>query len=159
MSSAVEAAIPCSKVVDIAAAGQEEAAKERALAAVEHGNGDCAEAATNGKKCAEAASHCRKAEEDDDEEDGEKVPEHIDLGPILSIKDQLEKDKVCTRHRLNCFFADAAVSPSIDASTSSSFLSQDDESLRRWKEQLLGSVDLNSVGGKPKPLQTQVQFP
>lgn len=25
---------------------------------------------------------------------------------------------------------------------------QDDESLRRWKEQLLGSVDLNSVGGK-----------
>jgi hypothetical protein len=27
---------------------------------------------------------------------------------------------------------------------------QDDESLRRWKEQLLGSVDLNSVGGKPK---------
>jgi RHO protein GDP dissociation inhibitor len=25
---------------------------------------------------------------------------------------------------------------------------KDDESLRRWKEQLLGSVDLNSVGGK-----------
>lgn len=25
---------------------------------------------------------------------------------------------------------------------------QDDESLRRWKEQLLGSVDFNSVGGK-----------
>ena len=24
---------------------------------------------------------------------------------------------------------------------------QDDESLRRWKEQLLGSVDLNNVGG------------
>jgi len=28
------------------------------------------------------------------------------------------------------------------------FHSQDDESLRRWKEQLLGSVDFNSVGGK-----------
>jgi hypothetical protein len=25
---------------------------------------------------------------------------------------------------------------------------KDDESLRRWKEQLLGSVDLNSMGGK-----------
>lgn len=25
---------------------------------------------------------------------------------------------------------------------------QDDESLRRWKEQLLGSVDFESVGGK-----------
>lgn len=28
---------------------------------------------------------------------------------------------------------------------------QDDESLRRWKEQLLGSVDLNSVGGNHFP--------
>jgi hypothetical protein len=27
---------------------------------------------------------------------------------------------------------------------------QDDESLRRWKEQLLGGVDLNSVGGKTR---------
>lgn len=26
---------------------------------------------------------------------------------------------------------------------------QDDESLRRWKEQLLGIVDLEEVGGKP----------
>jgi hypothetical protein len=24
---------------------------------------------------------------------------------------------------------------------------QDDESLRKWKEQLLGSVDLNTIGG------------
>jgi hypothetical protein len=24
---------------------------------------------------------------------------------------------------------------------------QDDESLRKWKEQLLGSVDLNNIGG------------
>ncbi|VAI48777.1 unnamed protein product [Triticum turgidum subsp. durum] len=57
---------------------------------------------------------------EEEDEDGEKVPEHIDLGPILSIKDQLEKDK-------------------------------DDESLRRWKEQLLGSVDLNSVGETLEP--------
>lgn len=27
------------------------------------------------------------------------------------------------------------------------FFVQDDESLRKWKEQLLGSLDLNSVGG------------
>ncbi|KAJ6843587.1 rho GDP-dissociation inhibitor 1 [Iris pallida] len=44
----------------------------------------------------------------------------IDLGPQVSLKDQLEKDK-------------------------------DDESLRRWKEQLLGSVDLNSVGENLEP--------
>lgn len=114
MSSAVEAAISCSKAVDIAAAGPEEVVAE-------HGSGDCADVAA-GKKCAEAAPpHCRKdVEEEDEDEDGEKVPEHIDLGPILSIKDQLEKDK-------------------------------DDESLRRWKEQLLGSVDLNSVGETLEP--------
>uniref|UniRef100_A0ACD5ZI72 Uncharacterized protein n=1 Tax=Avena sativa TaxID=4498 RepID=A0ACD5ZI72_AVESA len=119
MSSAVEAAISCPKVVDIAAPGPEDAAKERVV--VENGSGDCADAATNGKKCVEAAAaHCRKEDEEDEDEDGEKVPEHIDLGPILSIKDQLEKDK-------------------------------DDESLRRWKEQLLGSVDLNSVGETLEP--------
>ncbi|XP_047082401.1 rho GDP-dissociation inhibitor 1-like [Lolium rigidum] len=118
MSSAVEVAISCSKTVDIAPAAPEEV-KDRAVV-LEHGNGDCAAAATNGKKCAEAAPHCRKAEEEEEDEDGEKVPEHIDLGPILSIKDQLEKDK-------------------------------DDESLRRWKEQLLGSVDLNSVGETLEP--------
>lgn len=107
MSSAVEAAISCSKVVDM----PDEVAKERVLA-VEHGNGDCADNAAGEKKCVE--------EDEDDDEDGGKVPEHIDLGPILSIKDQLEKDK-------------------------------DDESLRRWKEQLLGSVDLNSVGETLEP--------
>ncbi|CAM0944504.1 unnamed protein product [Alopecurus aequalis] len=109
MSSAVEAAISCSKAVDIA----------EEVVVAEHGNGGCADA-TAGKKCGEAAPHCRKVDEDDEDEDGDKVPEHIDLGPILSIKDQLEKDK-------------------------------DDESLRRWKEQLLGSVDLNSVGETLEP--------
>ncbi|KAJ6852356.1 rho GDP-dissociation inhibitor 1 [Iris pallida] len=52
----------------------------------------------------------------DEEEEGK----FIDLGPQVSLKDQLEKDK-------------------------------DDESLRRWKEQLLGSVDLNSVGENLEP--------
>jgi Rho GDP-dissociation inhibitor len=102
MSSAVEA-ISCSKAVDIAATVPEETAKERLVVAAEHGNGDCAGAATtNGKKCVEAAPKCRKEDEDDDEEDGEKVPEHIDLGPILSIKDQLEKDKVCILNSSRC---------------------------------------------------------
>ncbi|XP_021988933.1 rho GDP-dissociation inhibitor 1-like [Helianthus annuus] len=39
---------------------------------------------------------------------------HIELGPKMSIREHLEKDK-------------------------------DDESLRRWKEQLLGGVDVNEV--------------
>ncbi|CAN6170130.1 unnamed protein product, partial [Urochloa humidicola] len=44
----------------------------------------------------------------------------IELGPRVSIKEQLDKDK-------------------------------DDESLRRWKKQLLGSVDLSSVGETLEP--------
>jgi Rho GDP-dissociation inhibitor len=170
MSSAVEVAISCSKTVDIAAAAPEEAAKDRAVVP-EHGNGDCAAAAaTNGKKCAEAAAaHCRKAEEEEDDEDGEKVPEHIDLGPILSIKDQLEKDKVLPRFATyrtrillsSCYSCNRIYCRgcrSIDECVVRVLDSQDDESLRRWKEQLLGSVDLNSVGGKPLQPRTQLQF-
>jgi Rho GDP-dissociation inhibitor len=49
----------------------------------------------------DAPSHCRK-EADEDEED-----EVIDLGPRVSIKDQLEKDKVvrpflCSRMSISC---------------------------------------------------------
>uniref|UniRef100_A0A0E0K4I1 Rho GDP-dissociation inhibitor 1 n=1 Tax=Oryza punctata TaxID=4537 RepID=A0A0E0K4I1_ORYPU len=118
MSSAVDA-LSCSK--GIAAPPPEEATKERVAVVtknggVEHGG----DAATNGKQCGEAP-HCRKENNDEEEEDDEeKVPKAIDLGPRVSIKDQLEKDK-------------------------------DDESLRRWKEQLLGSVDLNSVGETLEP--------
>ncbi|RCV08082.1 hypothetical protein SETIT_1G298000v2 [Setaria italica] len=113
MSSAVEA-ISCSKV-DVPAAPEPEAAAAAAVAAVKNAaapseNGDAA----NGK-CGEATPHCH-----DDEEEEEEAPKVIDLGPRVSIKDQLEKDK-------------------------------DDESLRRWKEQLLGSVDLNSVGETLEP--------
>ncbi|XP_031129098.1 rho GDP-dissociation inhibitor 1-like [Ipomoea triloba] len=50
--------------------------------------------------------------EDEDEDD---VANKIQLGPQVTLKEQIEKDK-------------------------------DDESLRRWKEQLLGSVDINAVG-------------
>ncbi|KAK9072252.1 hypothetical protein SSX86_008685 [Deinandra increscens subsp. villosa] len=45
---------------------------------------------------------------------------HIELGPKISIREQLEKDK-------------------------------DDESLRRWKEQLLGGVDVNEVAEIEEP--------
>jgi hypothetical protein len=77
MSSAVEA-ISCSKVDVPAGPEPEEAAKKAA--------------APNGK-CGEAAPRCH---EEDDEEDAPKV---IDLGPRVSIKEQLEKDKVRTPSR------------------------------------------------------------
>ncbi|KAL6911384.1 hypothetical protein ACP4OV_000189 [Aristida adscensionis] len=115
MSSAVEA-MSCAKAADIPAAPEEAAAAAAAAKVLEHGD------AAKGK-CGEAAApQCRKGAVGDEEEDedDEKVAEVIDLGPRVSIKDQLEKDK-------------------------------DDESLRRWKEQLLGSVDLNSVGETLEP--------
>lgn len=49
-----------------------------------------------------------------------KSEKELDLGPQLSLKEQLEKDK-------------------------------EDESLRKWKEQLLGSVDLSAVGETIEP--------
>ncbi|WZZ85878.1 hypothetical protein YC2023_114457 [Brassica napus] len=52
------------------------------------------------------------------EEDEERKPE---LGPMIALKEQLEKDK-------------------------------DDESLRRWKEQLIGVVDFEDVGETPDPV-------
>ncbi|KAG2661108.1 rho GDP-dissociation inhibitor 1-like [Panicum virgatum] len=107
MSSAVEAAISCSKV-DVPAAPEPEETKAK-NAAAEHG-GDAASG-----EAAPPQPHCHE-----DEEDEEEAPKVIDLGPRVSIKDQLEKDK-------------------------------DDESLRRWKEQLLGSLDLNSVGETLEP--------
>ncbi|XP_008643852.1 rho GDP-dissociation inhibitor 1 isoform X2 [Zea mays] len=106
MSSAVEA-ISCPKVDVPAGPEPGEPAKEAAPPA-EH-----CDTAPNGK-CAPRC-HGEEEEEEEDEEDEEKAPKAIDLGPMVSIKEQLEKDK-------------------------------DDESLRRWKEQLLGGVDLNSVG-------------
>uniref|UniRef100_A0A6V7QR59 Rho GDP-dissociation inhibitor 1-like n=1 Tax=Ananas comosus var. bracteatus TaxID=296719 RepID=A0A6V7QR59_ANACO len=74
-------------------------------------------------------------DDDDDDEEGEeagKGGKGIDLGPQVSLKEQIEKDK-------------------------------DDESLRRWKEQLLGSVDLSSVGETSEPevkiLSLSIQSP
>ncbi|WZY87303.1 rho GDP-dissociation inhibitor 1 isoform X1 [Brassica napus] len=56
--------------------------------------------------------------EDDDDDDEDRKPE---LGPMIALKEQLEKDK-------------------------------DDESLRRWKEQLIGVVDLEDVGETSDPV-------
>ncbi|XP_052201881.1 rho GDP-dissociation inhibitor 1-like [Diospyros lotus] len=57
------------------------------------------------------------ATEDEEESD---IEHKLELGPQLTIKEQLEKDK-------------------------------DDESLRKWKEQLLGSVDIDSIGETLEP--------
>ncbi|KAL0320848.1 UNVERIFIED_CONTAM: Rho GDP-dissociation inhibitor 1 [Sesamum radiatum] len=54
------------------------------------------------------------------EDDEELLAANIELGPKVSIKEHLEKDK-------------------------------DDESLRRWKEQLLGSVDATVVEENQEP--------
>ncbi|KAL5212137.1 hypothetical protein ABZP36_022984 [Zizania latifolia] len=173
MSSAVDA-ISCSNGI----AAPPEEAKERVAAvavakkgAAEHG-GDVGGArgdALNGKQFSEAP-HCRK--DDVDEEDEEEVPKAIDLGPIVSIKDQLEKDKVRTTHSplplpeflqqlhplLDCYyqFSVSSINAPQFVHFTLAFLRvlarvQDDESLRRWKEQLLGSVDLNSVGETLEP--------
>ncbi|AES71805.1 putative Rho protein GDP-dissociation inhibitor [Medicago truncatula] len=60
------------------------------------------------------------ATEEEEDEYGAK----IQLGPMCTIKEHLEKDK-------------------------------DDESLRKWKEQLLGSVDVNNIG---EILEPEVNF-
>lgn len=69
-------------------------------------------------RTASEASLCATEEEEEDDEG--KAAKMIDLGPQVSIRHHMEKDK-------------------------------DDESLRRWKEQLLGSVDMNSVGETLEP--------
>uniref|UniRef100_A0A5B7B1X1 Putative rho GDP-dissociation inhibitor 1-like n=1 Tax=Davidia involucrata TaxID=16924 RepID=A0A5B7B1X1_DAVIN len=60
--------------------------------------------------------------DEQEEVDGAKLKsdKELDLGPLFSLKEQLEKDK-------------------------------DDESLRKWKEQLLGSVDFSAVGESKDP--------
>lgn len=140
-------------------AGKEEVAKT-AAAPVEHGHGDGE--VVNG----DAPPHCRKdADDEEDEEEEEKVPKVIDLGPRVSIKDQLEKDKVrCSRFRKRHCRRNHLQRSRLRVTSMRFLISctrtlQDDESLRRWKEQLLGSVDLNSVGGKPaKPHRTGINF-
>ncbi|OIW14674.1 hypothetical protein TanjilG_33016 [Lupinus angustifolius] len=61
-------------------------------------------------------------EQDSDDVETEELEydKELDLGPQVSLKEQLEKDK-------------------------------DDESLRKWKEQLLGSVDISNVGESKDP--------
>ncbi|WOL19469.1 rho GDP-dissociation inhibitor 1-like isoform X2 [Canna indica] len=82
----------------------------------ENGHGGEEAKENEGLNC--ETSRYATGEEEEDEEG--KIAKGIDLGPQVSLKDQMEKDK-------------------------------DDESLRRWKEQLLGSVDLNAVGETLEP--------
>ncbi|KAJ6823261.1 rho GDP-dissociation inhibitor 1 [Iris pallida] len=107
MSLAVGAPSACAKDMGLEDSKEVLCDKNGVLVVEEEGE----ERSTIGRTMSEA-SLCAG----DEEEEG-KV---IDLGPQVSLKDQLEKDK-------------------------------DDESLRRWKEQLLGSVDLNSVGENLEP--------
>ncbi|OAY85202.1 Rho GDP-dissociation inhibitor 1, partial [Ananas comosus] len=91
------------------------------------------------RQISEASLSGSTEDDDDDDDDDDKEGEEagkggkgIDLGPQVSLKEQIEKDK-------------------------------DDESLRRWKEQLLGSVDLSSVGETSEPevkiLSLSIQSP
>ncbi|RWW60157.1 hypothetical protein BHE74_00032861 [Ensete ventricosum] len=65
---------------------------------------------------------CTTVDEDGGDEDEEEKGS-VELGPQIALKEQLEMDKV--------WCATVVV------------VLQDDESLRKWKEQLLGSIDLN----------------
>ncbi|KAH1226918.1 Rho GDP-dissociation inhibitor 1 [Glycine max] len=81
------------------------------------------------------------AEETEPEEDDDSKLEsnkELDLGPQFTLKEQLEKDK-----------------PPFDESL---FLlySKDDVSLRKWKEQLLGSVDMSVVGSESKDPEVKI---
>lgn len=95
---------------------ENEGAEKNVTVAAEEGEGEGEERLN--RHTSEASLYGTEDDEVEDEEG--KAEKTIDLGPQVSLKDQLEKDK-------------------------------DDESLRRWKEQLLGSVDLNSVGETLEP--------
>ncbi|KAL6592679.1 hypothetical protein ACP70R_042777 [Stipagrostis hirtigluma subsp. patula] len=101
----------------LGAPGRERERAEESAAAVEE-----VDRQLSGASLCRAEEEASEGDDDDDEEEEEegKAAEAIEVGPRVSIKEQLEKDK-------------------------------DDESLRRWKEQLLGSVDLNSVGETLEP--------
>lgn len=84
-----------------------------------------------------------ETEPEDDDDDKE-----LDLGPQFTLKEQLEKDKVCIIFLPNVsFFTPLRFKLSFLLIPSFFFVSKDDESLRKWKEQLLGSVDISAVGG------------
>lgn len=111
----------------------------------------------NIKAAAAAAAAEEKAEKDheeddsvdDIEEDGSKLQsdhKELDLGPQVSLKEQLEKDKA--RYlSLNIWSKRYKYLKILDYDHTPTISLQDDDSLRRWKEQLLGSVDMSAVGG------------
>lgn len=102
-----------------------------------------------GRQTSETSLYATDQEDEDDE--GNK----LQLGPQFTLKEQLEKDKVCCllNFKIKAFwiiFSSVNLFVFVILPLS---MEQDDESLRRWKEQLLGSVDLESVGGfYPKPV-------
>ncbi|KAF1864292.1 hypothetical protein Lal_00029450 [Lupinus albus] len=80
---------------------------------------------------------------DDVETEELEYDKELDLGPQVSLKEQLEKDKVYMNLVSLYFF--------IKPIQQFYYVSKDDESLRKWKEQLLGSVDISNVGESKDP--------
>ncbi|KAH8517767.1 hypothetical protein H0E87_005617 [Populus deltoides] len=115
----------------------------------------------NIKAAAAAAAAEEKAEKDheeddsvdDIEEDGSRLQsdhKELDLGPQVSLKEQLEKDKA--RYlSLNIWSKRYKYLKILDYDHTPTISLQDDDSLRRWKEQLLGSVDMSAVGESKEP--------
>ncbi|KAK9011374.1 hypothetical protein V6N11_044226 [Hibiscus sabdariffa] len=75
---------------------------------------------------ASESSFCPTEDEDDDDDEERE----IELGPKCTLREQLEKDKC-----LVCFF-------------SLNLRIHDDENLRKWKDQLLRTVNFDSVEEK-----------
>ncbi|KAH1096114.1 hypothetical protein J1N35_013035 [Gossypium stocksii] len=94
--------------------------------------------------------HDDQHDEEEEEEDDDaklKSEKELDLGPQFSLKEQLEKDKV--------YKFSWKIIPRFHENAQTLIFSfvcfKDDESLRRWKEQLLGSVDMSAVGESKEP--------
>ncbi|PHU16835.1 Rho GDP-dissociation inhibitor 1 [Capsicum chinense] len=80
----------------------------------------------------------------EDEDEDENVNK-LELGPQCSLKEQFEKDKDEDEN-----VKEIELGPQCTLKEQFE-KDKDDESLRRWKEQLLGSVDINAVGESLDP--------
>ncbi|THU52311.1 hypothetical protein C4D60_Mb10t02670 [Musa balbisiana] len=93
-------------------------------------------------------SDVNEEEHGSDNEDGEEK-RAVALGPQIALKEQLEMDKVCAL--LRCGYMKDMCDCSVLDLIGDVVVSQDDESLRKWKEQLLGNIDLTDVGEVLEP--------
>ncbi|KAK8515884.1 hypothetical protein V6N13_096789 [Hibiscus sabdariffa] len=95
---------------------------------------------------ASESSFCPTEDEDDDDDEERE----IELGPKCTLREQLEKDKVDLLNlfifRFQFFFL--PVFQCLVCFFSLNLRIHDDENLRRWKEQLLRTVNFHSVEEK-----------